>query len=90
MGPVAAHAQLDDLVPDRTQQRLWSVERDDRSCVHDADAIAEALRLVEVVRGEQDGHTLARAQPGDGVDELGANARIETDGRLVEKQHLRL
>ena len=34
--------------------------------------------------------SLARAQPGDHVEQLVADARIKADGRLVEEQHARL
>ena len=50
----------------------------------------EPLGLVEIVGGEQDRHLLARAQPGDHVEQLVADPRIEADRRLVEEQHLRL
>ena len=58
--------------------------------VHDRDAVAEPLGLVEVVRREQDRHPAARRAGGDHVEQLVADARVEPDGRLVEEQHLRL
>ena len=55
-----------------------------------ADAVAQPLGLVEVVGGQQDGHRRSRPQPGDEIEQLVADARIEPDGRLVEEEHLRL
>src|SRR5439155_17148770 len=46
--------------------------------------------LVEVVGGEQDRDLVAIAQAPDHVEQLVANTRVETDGRLVEEQHLGL
>ena len=76
--------------PSAREQGGRPVERDDPPGVHDADAVAEALGLVEVVRGEQHGRAEAGAQSGDDVDQLVADARVEPDGRLVEEQHPRL
>ena len=56
----------------------------------DRDAVAQALRLVEVVGREQDRQLVAVAQAGDHVEQLVADPRVEPDGRLIEEQHLRL
>jgi hypothetical protein len=56
--------------------------------VHDGDAVAELLRLFQVVGREEDGHPPSRPQAGDVVEELEADARVQADGRLVEEQHL--
>src|SRR5437868_8280120 len=66
------------------------VECDDLAGVDDRDPIAEPLGLVEVVGREQDRDLVAIAQAPDHVEQLVANARVETDGRLVEEQHLGL
>src|ERR1035438_4146570 len=55
--------------------------------VHDRDAIAITLRLLQVVRGEEQG----RAVVGPQIDEMLPNSvarnRIEADRRLIEEQH---
>jgi hypothetical protein len=51
--------------------------------------IAEPFRLVEVVRGEEDRQLAVTAQVGDHVEKLGADQRVETDGRLVEEEDTR-
>jgi ABC-type multidrug transport system ATPase subunit len=60
----------------------------DRAVVDDDDAVREVLRLVEVVRGQQDGGA-AVGQPLDQVPEVAARLRVEPSGRLVEEQQLR-
>ena len=51
---VAVDAQLDDLAAEGWRAARRRVERDDLARVHDRDAVAEPLRLVEVVRRQQD------------------------------------
>ena len=84
---IGVDAELEHLVAERGEQVGRPVERDDPPGVHDADAVAEPLGLVEVVRREQHGRAEASAQAADDVDELVADARIEPDGRFVEEQH---
>ena len=72
--------------------RLSSVGRalgDDLAVVDDRDPVAERVGLVEVVRGEEDGHALV-AQPADLVPHVRAALRVEAGGRLVEEDDLRL
>src|SRR6266536_160884 len=69
------------------KRRRASVERDDPAGVHDCDAIAEQLRLLEVVGGQQDGQLAPAAQAGDHLEQLGPNARVEANRRLVEEEH---
>ena len=57
--------------------------------VHDADAIAQRVRLVHVMRGDQD-RAAALAKPLEHVPQLAARLRIEAGRRLVEKQQLGL
>ena len=57
--------------------------------MHDRDAVAEALGFVEVVRREENGRLAAVAEARDDVDQLGADPRVEADGRLVEEEHAR-
>src|SRR6266536_6376488 len=58
--------------------------------MHDRDSVAEPFGLVEVMGGEQDRHLAALPQAADHVEQLVADAGVETDGRLVEEQHLGL
>ena len=62
---------------------------DDLAVVHDRDPVAERVGLVEVVRGEEDGHALG-AQPADLVPHVGPALRVEAGGRLVQEDDLRL
>ena len=62
---------------------------DDLAVVHDGDPVAERVGLVQVVRGDEDGHALA-AQPADLVPHVRAALRVEAGGRLVEEDDLRL
>ena len=56
---------------------------------HDRHAVAEALGLLDVVRGHQDARALA-AQEVDQRPQLLADLRVEADGRLVEQHQPRL
>src|SRR5919204_2981097 len=89
--PVAVlDAKLDELAAERVAQRVRGVEGDDAAQVHDRDPVAEPLRLVEVVRRQHDREAAAGAEPRDHVEELGPDARVEPDRRLVEEEHARL
>jgi len=55
--------------------------------VDDRDAVAELLRLVEVVRRQQHCQLAPVAQAGDHVEKLGADSRVEPDRRLVQEEH---
>ena len=72
------------------EQRLRAVERDQRALVDDRHPVAQALRLVKVVRRDQDRELLTRPQAGDHVEQLVADAGVEPDGRFVEEQDLGL
>ena len=87
---VAVETKLKDLLAQRGQQLPGAIERDDLTAVHDRDAIGQTFGLVEIVRGHEDRDLLARPQPGDHVEQLVADARVEPHGRLVQEQHLRL
>jgi hypothetical protein len=52
------------------------------------DAVGEAVRLLEVLRGQQDGRPAGDAVL-DRVPQRAAAARVEAGGRLVEEQHRR-
>src|SRR5207302_10840491 len=83
---VAVDAQLDDLAAQSGQERRRRIEGDDPPGVDDREPVAELLRLVEVVGGEQDRHLGPFAQAGDRVEELRPDERIEADRGLVQEQ----
>ena len=58
--------------------------------MHDRDAVAQTLGLVEVMRRDEQRQVAARAESADRVDELVPDARVEPDGRLVEEEDARL
>src|ERR671935_790555 len=89
-GRVAVRPKLDELVPELRQQPVRRIERDDLAGMDDRDAVAEPLRLVEVVRRHEDRHLGARPQSGDHVEQLGSDPRVESHRRLVEEQHTRV
>src|SRR3954447_3338390 len=62
---------------------------DDPPVVHDRDAVAEGVRLFQVVRRNEDRHPLG-AQPPHLVPHVGAALRVEPGGRLVEEDDPRL
>ena len=55
--------------------------------IEDADALRESLSLGEVVRAEQDGRVVGRADLADELLHLELRARVEPRRRLVEKEH---
>ena len=78
---------VDVIATDLALERAGVAAGDDPAAVDDDDVVGEALGLVEVLRGEQDG--------GAAVDErvehrpqLGARPWVETGGRFVEEEHL--
>src|SRR6266566_9357567 len=87
---VSVDVHLEQLGPERAQERRRRVEGDDATGVDDRDAVAEPLSLVEVVRREHDRHLVAPPEHRDEIEELVADEGIETDGRLVEEQDLRV
>src|SRR3989442_164897 len=79
---VTLDAELDDLPSEAGEQRRWRVDGHDATLEHDGEPVAELLGLVEVVGRQQHGHASAGPQAGDEVEDLEAEARVETDGRL--------
>jgi hypothetical protein len=65
---VADGAELEDLGAEARQQRLGAVERHDAAFVHDRDAIAQPLGLVEVVGGHQNGELVSGPQARDHIE----------------------
>ncbi len=83
---VEEHARA---VCERGDQPLRRVEGDDRAAVHDRDAIAQRLGLVEVVRGQDHGPA-GGGDAADHVPEVSPRLRVEAGRRLVEEHDLRV
>ena len=62
---------------------------DDAASVHDHQPVAELLRLVHVVGGEDEGHTLPLERV-EAIPQQVASLRVEAGGGLVEQQQLGL
>ena len=58
--------------------------------VDDGDAIAELVRLVHVVGGQEHGEVVRRLDAPEHLPDGGARDRIEAGGRLVEEEDARL
>ena len=65
------------------------LHQDDLALVDHTDAIGHFLRLVDVVRGEDDGHAGFAQLPHHPPHDL-AELHVDPGGRFVEKQYLRL
>src|ERR1043166_1103610 len=82
--------ELDDLIGAKGFDQLGRrAERDHFSVVHDRDAVAETRRLFHVMC-RQENRAAARAEFLDDVPEREARLRIESGGRFIEKQQLRI
>ncbi len=80
------HARRRAEVADQGARR---VEGDDAARVHDRRAIAQLLRLLEVVRGDHDRAALGRDRA-DHVPQVASRLRVEAGRRLVEEDDLGL
>ena len=80
--------QLEDHVLEvLTQQLRGRAHGDDVAVIHDGDDVAQEVRLLHVVGGEDDG-LAARLDGADQVPEVVTRLRVETRRGLVEEQHL--
>ena len=80
--------ELDDLPLDEPLDQLArGALRDDLRLVHDHEPIAELLRLVHVVRREDERHALL-LEAVEAVPERVPRLRVEAGGRLVEEHQL--
>jgi hypothetical protein len=61
---------------------------DDAAVVEDGDLVGQGVRLVQVLRGQQDGGAL-RDQAAHGHPDLVPLGRVEPGGRLVQEDHRR-
>ena len=82
---------LDDhaVAPEPALQLVGRSLDDHAAVVDDGQPVGKAVRLVEVVRRQQDGQLLDRRQAGDLVPHLGTGLRVEAGGGLVEEEHRR-
>src|SRR5687767_11551753 len=87
---VVADAELEDVLsPQRSDQIAGPALRNHFAVIHDRHPVAEPLGLFHVMSGDHDG------APGpldlfDRLPELPAGLGIETGGRLIEKEQLRI
>src|SRR6185503_643693 len=77
-----ADLEGDDVAGDAALELGGGAGGDDLAVVDDEDAVAERVRLVEVVGGEEDGGAVAIAQAADVAPQVGAAVRIEAGRRL--------
>src|SRR5262249_58796860 len=79
-------AQLDDLAhADRAEELAERAHGSDAPLVEDRDAVAESLRLLDVVRRVDD-RRAGRGDLADHLEELLARLRVDPGRRLVEEQ----
>src|SRR5262249_27097626 len=67
------------------QELVERSHRDDSTFVHDAETVAQALRLFHVVGGVQNRDTFV-AQVLDDVEDVLARVRIDADRGFIEKE----
>ena len=77
--PVAAELRL---------ELVGGAVGDDPALVDHGDAVGQLVRLLQILRGEQNGRAAAD-QRAHRLPHLGTAARVEPGRRLVEEQHLR-
>ena len=84
----AGELQPYDLRAKARLQLAGGAAGDDAAAVEHGDGVGELVRLLEVLRGEQDRDTLV-GQAADGAPQLLAAAQVETGRRFVEEQQPR-
>ena len=82
----AAHQPDGVRVPRVLQHRLRVALLDELAGVEDADAVAHLADDPEVVADEEHGRVQLRLEPGDEVEHLRLDGRVEARRRLVEDQ----
>ena len=83
-------AKLEDAAAQRCDQPFRRVECDQLAAVDDANALAETLGFLHVVRSVEDAHAVLAVEPRHALEDVVAALRIDADGRLVEKEQARL
>ena len=81
---------LDGRPADLRLQRIGRALGDDAAVVDDPDAVGEDVGLLEVLRGQEDGHALVLREPAHLLPERGAALDVEAGRRLVEEEDARV
>ena len=79
---------VDAIVANASLQILRRTVGDGLAVIEHDDVIGHAVSFFEVLRGEDDGGSLAD-EVGEHLPQVAAAARVEASGGLVEEQHLR-
>ena len=85
---ILGDCDFDPIPADPVLQLVGGAFRDHTPGVDDRDAVRQLVRLLEVLRGEQDGRALADERA-DHAPHLAATARVKPRGRLIEKEDRR-
>ena len=85
----SAGCDLERRPADLRLQRLRRAASHDPAMVDDRDPVGEHVRLLEVLRGEEDGHAVLPGQARDLLPQVRAALRVEPRGGLVEEQDAR-
>ena len=83
---LVARGRLDRRPADLRLERVGRALGDDLAGVDDPDPVGERVGLLEVLRGQEDGHALVAGEPRDLVPERGAALHVEAGGGLVEEE----
>ena len=84
----SARPNLDDVAPGAVLELVRRAGSDNAAVVDDHHLAGQTIRLLEVLRGEQDVGAIGD-EFADGVPQLDAAARVEAGRRLVEQQQPR-
>lgn len=89
-GGEVALRQFDDHILEMCRQQVvGGTVRDDFAMVHDGDFIAQIVRLLHVMRGQQHG-LVARLDAVDQFPEIQPRLRVKAGGGFVEEHHVRV
>src|ERR1035437_391281 len=73
----------------RGLELLAGAQRSHLAQVHDRDAITMALRLLQIMGGEEQGRAIVGPQINEMFPNRVARNRVQPDGRLIEEEHPR-
>ena len=86
---VIGRDHLDSRATDLGLQLLRGTRGHDLAVVDDPEVVGELVGLLEVLGGEEDGHSLVAGEMSDLVPERAAALDVEAGGRLVEEEDAR-